>query len=134
MLEQTLQTMMAKQVIKGWLIMIICIIYNIICPLSFNKHATWPRHKCLMFISWKRIWYLCNMNFLWHNKTWCFFLLWCSLQSGYVLMLHKKVLFTTLCDIVSFALFFDVQKRWRLGKKFCDTNFCFFTPFAVHDF
>ena len=47
-------------------------------------------------------------------------------------MLHKKVLFTTLCDIVPLGLFFDDQKRWRLGKKLFQTNFRFFTPFAAH--
>ena len=49
-------------------------------------------------------------------------------------MLHKKLLFTKLCYIMSLGLFFDDKMRCRLGKKFFRTNFPFFTPLAVNDF
>ena len=77
---------------------------------------------------------LCNMSFWWENKRWCSFLLWWFFQNCFWLMLHKKVLFTTVCDIVPLGPFFGAQKRWRLGKKFPHTNFRFFTPFSVNDF
>ena len=125
---------MAKQVVNEELVVIMDMICNMIYLLVLGNHSTWSKLVFLMLISWKSIWYLCNMNFLWYNKRRCFFLLWCFLQSGLVLMLHKKVLLTTLCDIMSVELFFRGQKRWRLGKKFGDTNFRFFTPFAANDF
>ena len=102
--------------------------------LDFGKNAMQLEYMFIVFVTWKTMWYWCNMNFLWHNNRWWFFLLSSFFQSDFALMLHRKVLFTTLRNITLLELFFDGQKRWWLGKKFFGTNFSCFTPFAVNDF
>ena len=113
---------------------ILHIIYRLICVLAFDKHVLHSKLIFLMFISWKKKWYCCNMIFPLNNKRIYFLLLWCFLERDFQPMLHKKVLFTTLYDMMSLRLFFEDQKRWKPGKKLFHTNFRFFTPFAPHHF
>ena len=82
------------------LTMTIGMICNIMYFWVFEKHSTKSKYMSPTFISCQIVGYSCNMIFWWHNKRWCFFLLWCFVQSCLLLMLYKKVLFTTLCNIV----------------------------------
>ena len=108
--------------------MIICIIYNEIYLLFFDKYFMWKKHT---FITAKG----CIICAIWIFSV----IIKDDAVPSYdnffkvvlASMLHKKVLFITLCDIMPLALFFVDEKRQRLGKKFFYANFRFFTPFAA---
>ena len=122
---------MMRQALTRYLAVILCIIHDIICFIVFNKHVLQPNHMLLTFISWNQIQYLCNMNFsLQNEREWCL-LLRCFLQSCLLPMLHKNVFCIKLCDTMSIKLVLDGEKGWRVGKKFFQTNFCFFTPLLL---